>query len=163
MLTRRTALALPLATATPVFAQAQTPTKLTIATGVDPSFAQFYVGKEGGFFERNGLDVTVNTGPSGVRLTVGNLYTDPSGGMCTTTAGPKGCYDHPGAQLAISTTWTKYQIPFDSLTQAGFGNPSPLGAQFPRGAIVQLKWDLGIPATGPTPPWELWIDDLTFY
>jgi len=105
----------------------------------------------------------INTGPSGVRLTVGNLYTDPSGGMCTTTAGPKGCHDHPGAQLTISTTWTKYQVPFDSLTQAGFGNPSPIGAQFPKGAIVQLKWDIGIPATGPTPPWELWIDDLTFY
>lgn len=105
----------------------------------------------------------INTGPLGARLTVGNLYTEPSGGMCTTAAGPRSCYDHPGAQLAISTTWTKYQVPFDSLTQVGFGNPSPVGAQFPKGAIVQLKWDIGIPASGPTPPWELWIDDLTFY
>ena len=66
MLTRRSAvLALPLLAA-PAIARAQSgPTKITIATGVDPSFAQFYVGKEGGFFERNGLDVTVNTGPSG--------------------------------------------------------------------------------------------------
>jgi ABC-type nitrate/sulfonate/bicarbonate transport system substrate-binding protein len=46
-------------------ARAQGSVKLTIATGVDPSFSPFYVGKEGGFFERNGLDVTVNTGPSG--------------------------------------------------------------------------------------------------
>jgi NitT/TauT family transport system substrate-binding protein len=75
MLTRRSALALPFAAAAPVFAQAQTPTKITIATGVDPSFAQFYVGKEGGFFERNGLDVTVNTGPSGsamIAFLIGN-------------------------------------------------------------------------------------------
>jgi len=54
------AAALPL----PAFAQGA-PIRMTIATGVDPSFAQFYVAKESGIFERNGLDVTVNTGPSG--------------------------------------------------------------------------------------------------
>jgi ABC-type nitrate/sulfonate/bicarbonate transport system substrate-binding protein len=46
-------------------AKAQTLTKMTIATGVDPAFSQFYVAKEGGLFEKNGLDVTINTGPSG--------------------------------------------------------------------------------------------------
>src|SRR3954468_6235652 len=40
-------------------------TKMTIATGVDPAFSQFYVAKEGGLFDKNGLDVTINTGPSG--------------------------------------------------------------------------------------------------
>jgi len=39
--------------------------KMTIATGVDPAFSQFYVAKEGGLFEKYGLDVTINTGPSG--------------------------------------------------------------------------------------------------
>ena len=39
--------------------------KLTIATGVAPAFSQFYVAKEAGLFEKNGLDVTINTGPSG--------------------------------------------------------------------------------------------------
>src|SRR5262245_53577678 len=56
--------------ATTLAAGAQTPTKMaltkmTIATGVDPAFSQFYVAKEGGLFEKNGLDVTINTGPSG--------------------------------------------------------------------------------------------------
>src|SRR3954470_6870751 len=46
-------------------AKAQARTKMTIATGVDPAFSQFYVAKEGGLFEKNGLDVTINTGPSG--------------------------------------------------------------------------------------------------
>jgi ABC-type nitrate/sulfonate/bicarbonate transport system substrate-binding protein len=46
-------------------AGAQTLTKMTIATGVDPAFSQFYVAKEAGLFEKNGLDVTINTGPSG--------------------------------------------------------------------------------------------------
>lgn len=56
-------------------AQAQGASKMIIATGVDPSFAPFYVGREGGFFQRNGLDVTVNTGPSGsamVAFLIGN-------------------------------------------------------------------------------------------
>src|SRR5260370_22295432 len=50
--------------ATTVGAEAQL-TKMTIATGVDPAFSQFYVAKEAGIFEKNGLDVTINTGPSG--------------------------------------------------------------------------------------------------
>jgi len=45
----------------PAFAQ----TKMTIATGVDPAFSQFYVAKEAGIFAKNGLDVSINTGPSG--------------------------------------------------------------------------------------------------
>lgn len=51
------------------------PIRMTIATGVDPSFAPYYVAREGGFFQRNGLDVTVNTGPSGsamIAFLVGN-------------------------------------------------------------------------------------------
>jgi len=49
----------------PLGARAQTLTKMTIATGVDHAFSQFYVAKEGGIFGKNGLDVTINTGPSG--------------------------------------------------------------------------------------------------
>jgi hypothetical protein len=106
----------------------------------------------------------VNTGTTGARLTVGNLYTDPIGKLCTTTPGqPTSCFDHPGAQLAITTTWTRYQIAFADLKQIGFGNPSPTGANFPRNAITLLKWDIGVPPSGPTPAWELWVDDLTFY
>jgi ABC-type nitrate/sulfonate/bicarbonate transport system substrate-binding protein len=74
---RRSALAAPAAAlgldAAP--ARAQGAARMTIATGVDPSFAPFYVGREGGFFQRNGLDVTVNTGPSGsamVAFLIGN-------------------------------------------------------------------------------------------
>jgi ABC-type nitrate/sulfonate/bicarbonate transport system substrate-binding protein len=70
LLAASAAAALPL----PAFAQGA-PIRMTIATGVDPSFAQFYVAKESGIFERNGLDVTVNTGPSGsamIAFLVGN-------------------------------------------------------------------------------------------
>jgi len=40
-------------------------TKMTIGAGVDPSFSAFFVAKSAGIFEKNGLDVTVKTGPSG--------------------------------------------------------------------------------------------------
>lgn len=46
-------------------AGAQIPTKMVIATGVDPSFSQFYVGKLAGLFEKHGLDVEIKTGASG--------------------------------------------------------------------------------------------------
>lgn len=40
-------------------------TKMVIGTGVDPAFAAFYIGKGAGIFDKNGLDVVLNTGPSG--------------------------------------------------------------------------------------------------
>src|SRR3954447_9151379 len=46
-------------------ARAETPAKMMIATGVDPAFSQFYVAKQAKLFEKNGLDVTINTGSSG--------------------------------------------------------------------------------------------------
>lgn len=49
-------------------APAHAQTKMTITAGVDPSFAAFYVAKEAGIFTRNGLDVTLRTGPSGSGL-----------------------------------------------------------------------------------------------
>jgi NitT/TauT family transport system substrate-binding protein len=58
-----TAAALLLLTATA--AVAQTGMKMTIATGVDPSLAQFYVAQAGGIFKKNGLDVDLKLGSSG--------------------------------------------------------------------------------------------------
>src|SRR5262249_42607619 len=40
-------------------------TKMTIATGVDPVFSAYYVAQEEGLFKKHGLDVKINTGPSG--------------------------------------------------------------------------------------------------
>jgi ABC-type nitrate/sulfonate/bicarbonate transport system substrate-binding protein len=40
-------------------------TKMTIATGVDPVFSAYYVAQEAGLFKKHGLDVRINTGPSG--------------------------------------------------------------------------------------------------
>ena len=40
-------------------------TKMTIATGVDPVFSAYYVAQMEGLFKKHGLDVRINTGPSG--------------------------------------------------------------------------------------------------
>jgi NitT/TauT family transport system substrate-binding protein len=40
-------------------------TKMTIATGVDPVFSAYYVAQQAGLFKQHGLDVRINTGPSG--------------------------------------------------------------------------------------------------
>jgi ABC-type nitrate/sulfonate/bicarbonate transport system substrate-binding protein len=47
--------------AAPAWAQ----TKMTIATGVDPVFSAYYVAQQAGLFKKHGLDVRINTGPSG--------------------------------------------------------------------------------------------------
>lgn len=65
---RRTLLAGAALATLPMGAKAQGLAKMTIATGVDPAFSQFYVAKEAGLFEKNGLDVTINTGPSGSQM-----------------------------------------------------------------------------------------------
>ena len=40
-------------------------TKMTIATGVDPVFSAYYVAQQEGLFKKHGLDMRINTGPSG--------------------------------------------------------------------------------------------------
>jgi len=40
-------------------------TKMTIATGVDPVFSAYYVAQQEGLFKKHGLEVRINTGPSG--------------------------------------------------------------------------------------------------
>ncbi len=50
-----------LAWSVPAWAQ----TKMTIATGVDPVFSAYYVAQIEGLFKKHGLDVRINTGPSG--------------------------------------------------------------------------------------------------
>lgn len=51
------------ATMTPAIAGG--PIQMTIGTGVDPAFSQFYVAKEARIFARNGLEVTIKTAASG--------------------------------------------------------------------------------------------------
>jgi hypothetical protein len=139
------------------FAQLNAPLNALSDTDIGTVDASAYTGIQ--FF------AMLTAGSSGARLTVGNLFTDPAGKQCAVGVTDKtGCFDNPGAHLIISgKTWMKYQVPFASLVQIGFGNPSPTGVNFPKQAITHLKWDIGIPPTGATEAWDLWVDDVTFY
>jgi hypothetical protein len=137
------------------YAQLGAPLNAASATQVGSVDASAYTGVQ--------FQAIVRTAATGAHLSIGNLFTDPIGGMCTPADGDTECYDHPQAPLAPSTTWTQYRIAFNTLKQVGFGNQSPIGAAFPSSAITFIRWDIGIPATAPVEPWELWIDNLTFY
>lgn len=39
--------------------------RMIFGSGIDPAFAPIYIAKSAGLFEKNGIDVQVNTGPSG--------------------------------------------------------------------------------------------------
>ncbi len=59
----------------PVGGRAADLPKMLIATGVDPGFAQFYIGSRADLFKQAGIDVEVKTGPAGgamVPLVIGN-------------------------------------------------------------------------------------------
>jgi hypothetical protein len=104
--------------------------------------------------------------PSGARVSIANKYTDPSGQLCDPQPERpmKSCFDNPNKVLEPSTAWTRYQIAFSELTQLGFGLPSPVGDQFPSNEIINVRWDIDIPADNTeAPAWELWIDNLKFY
>jgi hypothetical protein len=89
-----------------------------------------------------------------VRLQVAMNTTDGAFMKCTK------CDDDPGAPLMPSTSWMLYKIPFSSLMQEGFGDP----VGFQSSAITKILWKVEIPAmTTPTPMWDIWIDDLSFY
>ena len=67
-------------------------TKMTIATGVDPAFSQFYVAQQAGLFAKNGLDVSINTGPSGsamVPFQINAAYGSDLAGVINHNVDPK--------------------------------------------------------------------------
>ena len=105
----------------------------------------------------------INTGATGARLMVGTLYTDLSGGMCTITPGGEGLLRPPGRAARDHDRVDEVPGPVRQPDADRVRKPEPAGRRFPKREILHLKRDLGIPMNGPIAPWELWIDDLTFY
>ncbi|MCC7417492.1 MAG: ABC transporter substrate-binding protein [Acidobacteria bacterium] len=96
-----TVLALGLAGAS---AQAQQKTKMIIATGVDPAFAVFYIAKAGGIFEKNGLDVQLNTGPSGSAMVAFLVKNQTQAVLGAEQAGMQNFNLDPNVVVAAETT-----------------------------------------------------------
>ncbi|HVV53637.1 MAG TPA: hypothetical protein VHO06_28535 [Polyangia bacterium] len=92
-----------------------------------------------------------STASSAVRVKLPDRNTDPTGGVCTQ------CSNDFGADLTLTTTWTKYTILFANMTQqAGWGAPRPAAID-PTGVVaVQFQ------VTAPGATYDIWVDDVTF-
>jgi endoglucanase len=86
-----------------------------------------------------------------VRLKVPDADTDPDGKVCTE------CFNDFGSDLELTTTWTKYTVPFSTLTQLqGWGTPRP--ASVNPAKLYGLQWQVNSPGAG----YDIWVDDVTF-
>jgi hypothetical protein len=91
-----------------------------------------------------------------IRVTFPDGDTDPRGAICSTsTADPtKTCWSHFGLRLTLTTTWTKYTIPFSSLTQDPWGYQA---AQFSPSTLYSVTF-----AIADTDTFGVWIDSVAF-
>ena len=86
-----------------------------------------------------------------VRLKVPDANTDPDGKVCTD------CFNDFGSDLELTTTWTKYTIPFNTMAQLpGWGAPHPAGVDPAR--LYGIQWQVNSP--GAT--YDVWVDDIAF-
>ncbi|MGA7741288.1 MAG: hypothetical protein WBP56_15535 [Polyangia bacterium] len=90
-----------------------------------------------------------------LRVAFPDKDTDPDGGLCqTNVTGPTQCYDHYGARITLTTTWTKYTVPFSSLSQDGWGRP---GLAFDPSTLYEVLFQIPVDAR-----FGVWIDDVAF-
>jgi endoglucanase len=90
-------------------------------------------------------------GPAHVRFKIPDLYTAPGGGYC------KDCYNDFGIELALTSEWQRYTIPFAWLSQQpGWGDPRP---EVASNAIYALQWQVG--SRGRS--YDVWVDDISFF
>ena len=84
-----------------------------------------------------------------VRMKIPSVDTDPDGKSC------KACFNDFGIDLDLTTTWTRYVVPFSGATQlAGWGTPRP-GALNPA-KIYGIQWQVNSPGSS----YDIWIDDV---
>ena len=92
---------------------------------------------------------------SGLRVAFPDKDTQPDGGLCQPgVTGPTMCWDHYGMRITLTTTWTKYTVPFASLSQDGWGRK---GASFDRSTIYEVQFQIPVNAK-----FGIWIDDVAF-
>jgi hypothetical protein len=112
----------------------------------------------------DGISLWVRRGSaaSGSSVLVGVVDSISDGSMCnnldplvSSVADANKC-DPYAAGVLLATNWRLVKLPFASLAQKGFGNPSPLG-HLDTVALSGLKF------TFSAGDWDAWIDDIAFY
>ena len=71
------------------------------------------------------------------------------GGSCV-----ENCYDTHGVERSLTANWRQYQVRWEELTQQGSGPVLPFDAH----SLFALEF--GVP--GGRPPYDFWIDDVSF-
>jgi hypothetical protein len=97
--------------------------------------------------------------------------TELQAGQCDVVQ--SGCYDYPSVDITAAqpprpalsrSTWQTFQVPFFQLLSQGFGMPrSAIGSALPKNAIYQIVFKIYFTNIAPLQPWELWVDNLSFY
>jgi endoglucanase len=90
-------------------------------------------------------------GPAHVRFKIPDAFTAPGAGNC------KDCYNDFGIELAFTSKWERYTIPFSWLAQQpGWGDPRP---EIAANAIYGLQWQFGTRDRA----FDIWVDDIAFF
>jgi hypothetical protein len=91
----------------------------------------------------------------GLRVAFPDKDTHPDGGICQAgTTGATQCYDHFGMRITLTTTWTKFTIRFEGLTQDGWGLRA---TAFDPASLFEVLFEISKNAT-----FGIWIDDVAF-
>ena len=95
----------------------------------------------------------IDSGSYGLRVAFPDKDTSPDGGLCQGSVAGNQCYDHYGYRITnLTTSWTKYTVYFNSLSQDGWGRS---GGGFDRATIFEVQFQ--IPKNGT---FGVWIDDV---
>jgi hypothetical protein len=76
------------------------------------------------------------------------------GGTCMGGPANAGCADSHGVDLALTAEWRTYAVPFDRMTQEGFGMPAPFDVK------KTMAIHFSVPAGQP---FDYAIDDIGFF
>ncbi len=83
--------------------------------------------------------------------------THPAGNVCVDGGASNGCYDHFGKNATFTTTWTKFDVLFSELDQAGTGY-HPADKKLKPSQLFAIEWAL----PGANKAYEIWVDDVSF-
>ncbi|HLV64771.1 MAG TPA: hypothetical protein VKY73_03130 [Polyangiaceae bacterium] len=88
-----------------------------------------------------------------VALRTRDLAPAEDGGTCAENTGM--CRRYHGADIALTSGWHQYRIPFDLLVREGNGGPP-----FDPKSVVGVEFRVPVPAA--IEPFEFWVDDVAF-
>jgi hypothetical protein len=87
-------------------------------------------------------------GAGRARFHMGDVNTDPAGGVC------KQCYNNFGADFTLTADWQEHCFEFDALTQSCcWGEAHP---QVTTQKVFAISWNVMTPGAN----YDLWIDDI---